>query len=74
MRTLPLIIFALFLFILVMTVTEGKEQRRAVMAHVPYLDTSIINPTCPKREMFLPQLDGSEWTFLIPSPVNCREA
>jgi hypothetical protein len=73
MRPIPLIIFTAFLLILVLTTTDGKEPRRAVMTSVPYLDTSIISPKCPVREMVLPQLDGTEWTFLIPSPVNCRE-
>jgi hypothetical protein len=68
-----LIIFAAFLLMLVLTATEGKEPRRAVMTAVPYLDQSLIAPHCPIRAFVLPQLDGTEWTFLIPSPVNCQE-
>jgi hypothetical protein len=73
MRLLPLLIFTAFLLLLVFTTTDGKEPRRAIMVSAPRLDTSIIAPKCPVRAMVLPQLDGTEWTFLIPSPVNCRE-
>ena len=73
MRLLPLLIFLAFLLILVFTTTDGKEPRRAVMSHVPYLDQSVIAPKCAKKAVVLPQLDGTEWTFLVPNPGNCQE-
>ena len=43
------------------------------MSHVPYLDQSVIAPKCAKRAVVLPQLDGTEWTFLVPNLSNCQE-
>ena len=73
MRLLPLLIFLAFFLILVFTTTEGKEPRRAIMTGLPQLDQSIIAPHCSKRALVLPQLDGTEWTFLIPNLDNCQE-
>ena len=73
MRTLPILIFLAFLLLLVFTTTDGKEPRRAVMTGLPQLDQSIIAPRCLRRALVLPQLDGTEWTFLIPNLNNCQE-
>ena len=70
-RLLPLLIFLAFLLLLVFTTTDGKEPRRAVMTEL--LAKAPPAPRCAQRVVVLPQLDGSEWTFLIPNLDNCQE-
>ena len=70
---LPFLIILVFILVLVFTTAEGKEPRRAVMTGLPQLDQSIIAPRCPRRAVVLPQLDGTEWIFLVPNLSNCQE-